>query len=96
MNHRTHPMPPAAPAANHTGVVRRWKAATATAIAAVAGWIAGRYGVDDLAGSAAIGALTVLGARALLDERRRRARHELGLDSIDQHHHVRTLLGDHR
>lgn len=69
----TRTTPPPAPAANHTGVVPRWRAWLATAIAGSAGLIAGRYGVDVLAGLVAVVSLPGFLAAGLALELRPRA-----------------------
>lgn len=90
------PAAPPTPTANHTGVVRRWKAIAATAVAALAGYVVGRWGLDLLVGLCGLGLLAAITARAVLEEKRRRDRQAIDLDAIDHHTHLRHLLGDHR
>ena len=96
MDARTRPVPPPAPAANHIGVVPRWRAWASTAVALVLGVIGGRYGLDAVAATASVGALVgVFGWGLLLEAADRRAGAQF--DQIDARHDVARALqeGDH-
>lgn len=66
MHHLPRPVPPAAPTANHTGVVPRWKAGLATGAA----YIAGACGLGVLAVVVLVG----VGVAAMVLEADRRRR----------------------
>lgn len=92
---RTHPTPPPTPARNDTGVVPRWRAWAATAIALVFGWGSGRYGLGNAVAALAWTVVAVAAAVGLTLEVCRQM-HRTEFEDIDRRHRAaRALGGDH-
>lgn len=92
MHTRPHTTPPPTPAANHTGVVRRWHAWRTPTAAMAFGWAIGTVGLSQAIALAVLAGLAVVLAAGVAHElRAERARaHEF--DHIDARHRAETAL----